>query len=74
MTGIMGKVGIRLIPLKGVIEDMRLIKDEEEIACIRRSVQLNEQVFADIYPTITPGQTEIDVALAIESAMRQRRC
>ena len=49
---------------------MRLIKDEEEIACIRRSVKLNEQVFAEIFPTIHPGRTEIDIALAIETAMR----
>ncbi len=72
MTDTLAKVGIRLVPLKGVVEDMRLIKDEEEISCLRRSVQLNERVFADIYPSIQPGQTEIDIALAIESAMRRK--
>lgn len=71
MTGVLEKVGVRLTPLKGVVEEMRLIKDEEEIACIRRSVRLNEQVFTAVYPSICPGQTEIDVALSIESAMRQ---
>jgi Xaa-Pro aminopeptidase len=70
MAGTLEKVGTRLAPLKGLVEGMRLIKDEEEIACIRRSVQLNEQVFATVYPAIHPGRTEIDVALSIESAMR----
>lgn len=70
MAGTLEKIGTRLVPLKGLVEGMRLIKDEEEIACIRRSVRLNEQVFAAVYPAIHPGRTEIEVALSIESAMR----
>lgn len=72
MSESLGKVGIKTVPLQGVVEKMRLIKDEEEIGVIRRSVQLNEQVFNAVYPSIRPGQTEIDVALSIESAMRQK--
>lgn len=72
IESILGKVGIRMIPLKGVVEEMRLIKDEEEIDCLRRSVRLGEQVFAEIHPTIEPGRSEIDLALAIESAMRRK--
>ena len=72
MVGSLSKVGISLTPLRDVIEDLRIIKDDAEIDSIRRSVQLNEQVFADIFPTIQPGQTEIDIALAIESAMRRK--
>ncbi len=72
LTDSLAKVGIRLFPLKGVVEDMRIIKDEEEISCLRRAVRLNEEVFADIYPSIQPGQTEIELALALESAMRQK--
>lgn len=64
------KKGITLVPLSGVIEKMRTIKDAEEIALIRESVTLNEQVFQDIFPTITSSQTEIDIALALEQRMR----
>lgn len=63
--------GIATVPFEGLVEAMRLIKDEEEIDCLRRSVRLNEQVFGEIFPTIQPGQSEIDIALAIETAMRR---
>jgi Xaa-Pro aminopeptidase len=66
------KSGINLIPLSGTIEKMRLIKDEAEIDLIRTSVTLNEEVFLEIFPTITSAQTEIDIALAIEHAMRKK--
>ncbi len=66
------KAGIKLVPLSGIIEKMRLIKDKTEIELIRKSVALNEEVFLEIYPTITSAQTEIDVALAIEHAMRKK--
>ncbi|KGO34807.1 MAG: Xaa-Pro peptidase family protein [Desulfoprunum sp.] len=68
----LAKVGITTTPLKGLVEKMRLIKDEAEIDCIRRSVQLNEEVFGEVFPSIQPGQTEIEIALAIETTMRRK--
>lgn len=62
---------VRLLALDGEIERMRLEKDAEELAAIKRSVALNEACFQQIYPAIRPGQTEIEVALALETAMRQ---
>jgi Xaa-Pro aminopeptidase len=64
-------LGIKTVPLLGVIEDMRMIKDEAEIDKIRTSVKLNEQVFQQIFPTITGDQTEVDVAIAIGACMRK---
>jgi Xaa-Pro aminopeptidase len=64
------KKGISLVPVAGMIEKMRTIKDTEEIARIRESVSLNERVFQDIFPTITSSHTEIDIALALEQRMR----
>ena len=58
--------------LSGLIERMREIKDEEEIAVIRASVAMNEAVFQQIFPKITTSQSEIDLALAIETLMRQK--
>lgn len=66
------KPGVNLVPVVGMIEKMRLIKDEDEINLIRESVALNEVVFQEIFPTITTKNTEIDIALAIESAMRKK--
>lgn len=61
---------MQLTPLNGQIEHLRLIKNGDELVAVRRSVALNETVFREIYQTIKPGQTEIEVALALENAMR----
>lgn len=60
----------KLVPAKGLIEKMRLLKDSQEIDLIRRSVQLNEQVFQQVYRSLDPQMSEIDTAMTIESAMR----
>ncbi|MDD5759874.1 MAG: Xaa-Pro peptidase family protein [Desulfobulbaceae bacterium] len=70
LTKLAQSLRIQLTPLDGQIEHLRLMKSDEELALIRRSVALNETVFSRIYQTIKPGQTEIEVALALESAMR----
>lgn len=68
----LGKMGIELLPTEDIVEAMRQVKDEEEIALIRRAVRLNEEVFAEIYRSLAGDETEIDIALALETAMRRR--
>jgi Xaa-Pro aminopeptidase len=64
------KVNIELVPLLDLVERMRVIKTEKEIELIRQSVLLNEQVFQTIHKSITPGMTEIEIALALEQTMK----
>jgi len=64
--------GSELVPVTGVIEAMRLCKQEEELAKIRKSVQLNEDVLQEVVKTFTPGMTEREAALRIEDAMRRK--
>ena len=71
MAAALLKKGICTVPLTNLIEDQRLIKDEEEINLIRNAVLLNEKVFTEIHSSLGSCRTEIDVALAIESAMRR---
>ena len=66
------KQGIEIIPCSGMIEKLRSRKSREEIQKIRRSVHLNESVFREVFATLKPGQTEREVALAIESTMMGR--
>ncbi|HEB51234.1 MAG TPA: aminopeptidase P family protein [Desulfobulbus sp.] len=65
------RTGCTLVPVTGLVERMRVIKSAEEIALIRKSVRLNEQVFRLVHSTIEPGMTEREVALAIELTMRE---
>ena len=60
-----------LRPESGLIEQMRLIKDEDELRLLRQSTALNEQVFQSVHRTIEPGMTEREIALAIELTMRE---
>lgn len=66
------KKGITLTATIGYIEKMRVIKDEDEIDIIRTSVHLNEEVFQEIFPTISQMQSEREVALAIEMLMHRK--
>jgi len=64
-------IGTELVPLTGLVERMRVIKSDEEIEALKRSVLLNERVFQLVYNTIDPGMTEIEIALALELTMRE---
>ncbi|MCL2791400.1 MAG: Xaa-Pro peptidase family protein [Desulfobulbus sp.] len=60
-----------LRPSRGLIEQMRLLKDEHELRLLRQSTALNEKVFQSVYQTIEPGMTEREIALAIDLTMRE---
>jgi len=66
-----GSIDVALVPLTDLIERMRLLKTEQEISLLKKSVLLNERVFQLVYNTIEPGMTEIEVALALELTMRE---
>lgn len=65
------KLQVELVPVTGLVEGLRVVKDEEEIDRLRAAVLLNERVFQRVYPTLRPGQSEIAVALALETTMRE---
>ena len=71
MTEKLAKKGVTLTPVQGLVESLRIIKDEDEIAILKKSVTLNEQVFEDVYSSFSDYETEMDVAIAIETAMRR---
>ena len=66
------KQSVEMIPVSGLVEKLRLVKSADEIEKIRQSVRLNELVFMEIYQSLAPGQTEREVAIAIESKMMQK--
>ena len=66
-------VGIeRLRYCENAVEQLRLIKDEQELEQIRRSVALNSRVFQETVALLRPGLTEQEVAAELE--YRMRRC
>jgi len=55
----------------GVVERLRGVKDEEEIAAIRASAELNSRVHAEILKLVKPGVTERDLAAELDYRMRR---
>lgn len=62
---------IELIPYTGLVEELRAIKDEDEMLWIREAVSLTDRAFGHILPFIKPGVYESDIALELEYFMRK---
>jgi Xaa-Pro aminopeptidase len=60
----------QLVPIKELVEDMRAVKDEEELARIREAVALGDAALAHLKGAIAPGMTEKEAAWELETYMR----
>jgi Xaa-Pro aminopeptidase len=61
---------LELVPTKDLVEDLRIVKDAEELAFIRRAVELSDAAFTHITQWLEPGVTESAVAWELEAFMR----
>jgi Xaa-Pro aminopeptidase len=61
--------GPALVPLGRVVEELRMVKDETEIALLARACEITAQAFAAALPDIVPGRTEREFAVLLERAM-----
>lgn len=59
------------VPLGGMIEELRSIKDETEISLIRKAVDIADEAFSHILGVIKPGITELDIADELEHHMKR---
>ena len=67
-----GKSQLKLIPVDGMIESIRAIKEPEEIELITRAAGITDAAIADIEDKIQPGMTETEIAWEIEKFIRER--
>lgn len=65
-------VSARLIPASGMIEALRQIKDESEIATIQRACEIADAAFDHILGYIKVGMSEIQVANELDFFMRSQ--
>ncbi|WP_423188793.1 M24 family metallopeptidase [Alkalibacterium sp. f15] len=61
-----------LEPSSGLLESLREIKDEKEIATIQQAIKITEYAFEEILCYIKPGVTEIEVANKLDFLMREK--
>jgi Xaa-Pro aminopeptidase len=59
-----------LVPIAGMIENLREVKDETEIATIQQACHIADQAFSHILKMVRPGMTEIEVANQLDFFMR----
>lgn len=61
---------VQLVSTTGLVESLRMVKDANEIAAIKKAVALADEAFAHIVQWVKPGMREKDVAWELESYMR----
>lgn len=66
------KLECTLKPITQVIETLREVKSEEEIATIQKAIHITEQAFEHILSYIKEGMTEIQVANELDFFMREK--
>ncbi|OGX68088.1 MAG: Xaa-Pro dipeptidase, partial [Paenibacillus sp. RIFOXYA1_FULL_44_5] len=62
---------IKLVPTSYLVEQLRLYKDEHELAIMREAALLADRTFTHILPFLKPGVSELDIALEMEFFMRK---
>ncbi|MGI5400266.1 aminopeptidase P family protein [Streptomyces sp. CA-135486] len=57
---------LRLADLGLAVEQQRIVKDEEEIACLRIAAEITDQALGELLESILVGRTERHLALELE--------
>jgi Xaa-Pro aminopeptidase len=55
-----------LVPIRSIVEPLRLIKDRNEIACLRAAAQLGRRGYEYVVSLLSEGITEQELALELE--------
>ena len=63
---------LRWMAAGGMVEDLRAVKDDEEVDRIRKAGELTAKVFEEIRGKIRPGARESDLAAEIEYRMKRK--
>ena len=63
---------VRFVPAAGLVEQLRALKDEEEVAKIRGAGRITVEVFEKVLGGVRPGVSECDLGAEIEYLMRKK--
>jgi len=66
------QINLELVPTTGIVEQLRSIKEPEELILITKAVELADAVFERAKGLIHPGMTEKEAAWEIEKNLRQK--
>ncbi len=64
------KLSVEMVGTANLVESLRLIKDDDEIEAVRKSIALAEAAFRGFLANLSPGKTETAAAWNLEQQMR----
>ncbi len=70
-TQLKQELSAELVPQSGIVEKLRVVKTEAEVAHMQRASDIAEAAFQAILPEIKIGNSELTIALELEIAMRR---
>ena len=63
---------VELVDAATTFDDLRAVKDEDEVACLRLAAELTEAGIAGARDSLRPGMTELGVMAAYQAAVWER--
>jgi Xaa-Pro aminopeptidase len=70
-TWLTRRVDVELVPLEGVVEACRLVKDASELAALRRGGSLLSEVSVETVGRVAPGRTEREIAAELDWTLKR---
>jgi len=67
-----GLTRARVVTTSDLVERLRAVKSEDEVAAIQAAIELAQDALAEVLPLVRPGRTELEIAAALEAALRRR--
>lgn len=65
------KVQSEMVPLEGMVENLRVIKDKDELKCIKDAAGIADKAFEHMLKFIKSGMTEREIGLELEFTMKK---
>ena len=65
-------VGASIADGDWIVDRVRAVKSEAELSCIRRAAEIVDNAFADLLESVRAGQTELQVAARLDTAMAEQ--
>lgn len=70
INGYLSAAAIDFIETKDLVEEVRMIKDKQEITYIKKSIQISEEAFEFVKEIFDPAMSEKDLSIEIEKFLR----
>jgi Xaa-Pro aminopeptidase len=69
---ISGLTRAKVVTTSDLVERLRTVKSPEEVDAVRAAAHLAQDALSEVLPSVRVGQSEQDIAAALESALRRR--